>query len=59
MKVNIEINDDLMAKAKLVSNGLSEKLIVEKALRLFIAIETQKAIKKLYGKVEIDDNAYL
>jgi len=59
MKLNIEINDELMAKAKLVSDGLSEKAIIEKALQLFVTIGNQKAILKLYGKVKIDDSAYL
>ena len=59
MKLNIEIDDELMAKAKLVSDGLSEKTIIERALKLFVTVENQKAIEILYGKVEIDDSAYL
>jgi len=58
MRITIEIDDDLMAKAQLLNNGETKKAIVEKALRLYIAIETQKKLKDLYGKVKIDDIAF-
>ncbi|MDP9077413.1 MAG: hypothetical protein M3O71_08335 [Bacteroidota bacterium] len=59
MKLRIEIEEELMAKAKLLSDGLSEKEIIESALKLFVIVENQKKILELYGKIEIDESAYL
>jgi len=58
MRTNIEINDDLMAKAQKLSNIKTKKAIVEEALRLYITIENQKKLSELWGKIEIDDKAY-
>ena len=58
MRITIEIDDDLMAKAQLLNNGETKKATVEKALRLYIAIETQKKLRDLYGKIEVDDIAF-
>jgi Arc/MetJ family transcription regulator len=58
MRTNIEIDDILMAKAQKLSNIKTKKLIVEKALQLYITIENQKKLLELWGKVEIDDKAY-
>jgi Arc/MetJ family transcription regulator len=58
MRVNIEINDDLMAKAQQLSGMKSKNAMVEAALRLYVAIESQKKLSKLCGKIEIDDKAY-
>jgi Arc/MetJ family transcription regulator len=55
MRTNIEINDDLMAKAQKL--GKTKKAIVEEALQLYIIIENQKKLMELWGKVEIDDEA--
>jgi hypothetical protein len=43
MKINIEINDDLMAKAKELSGIQDESLLIEPALQLFVTIENQKS----------------
>lgn len=58
MRTNIEIDDDLMAKAIKSSNVKTKKAVVEEALRLYVTIENQKKLSELWGKVEIDDKAY-
>jgi len=58
MRTNIDINDDLMVKAQKLSNIKTKKLMVEKALEVFIALENQKKILELWGKVEMDNEAY-
>jgi Arc/MetJ family transcription regulator len=58
MRTNIEIDDDLMAKAQKISHVKTKKAIVEEALRLYITIENQRKLSELWGKVKIDDKAY-
>ncbi len=58
MKINIEINDDLIARAKKLSNIKNESVIIEKALQFYVIMETQSRLKDLYGKVELDDEAF-
>ena len=58
MRTNIDIDDDLMTKARKLSNIKTKKALVEEALRLYITIENQKKLIGLWGKVEIDDKAY-
>lgn len=58
MRTNIEIDDTLMAKAQKLSNIKTKKLIIEKALQLFVTIENQKKLLELWGKVDMDDKAY-
>ncbi len=58
MKISLEINDDLIPKAKEVSGIEDEKVLIEKALQLFIAVENGKRIRSLYGKVELDEEAF-
>jgi len=58
MKISIEIDNELMTKAKALSGIYDERIIVEKALQLFIEIESQKKLKDLYGKIELDEEAF-
>jgi Arc/MetJ family transcription regulator len=58
MKVNIEINDDLIKKAKNLSGITNESVLIEKTLQFYVAIESQKRLKDLYGKIELDDEAF-
>jgi Arc/MetJ family transcription regulator len=58
MRTNIDIDDDLMTKARKLSNIKTKKALVEEALRLYITIENQKKLIDLWGKVEVDDKAY-
>ena len=59
MRTNIEIDDTLMAKAQKLSHIKTKKAVVEEALRLYVTIENQKKLIDLWGKVEVDDKAYL
>ena len=58
MRTNIEIDDELMAKAQRISNIKTKKDVVNKALELLVTMENQKSLLSLWGKVEIDDEAY-
>jgi Arc/MetJ family transcription regulator len=58
MRTNIEIDDQLMAKAQKLTNIKTKKIIVDNALRLYVTVENQKKLIDLWGKIEIDDKAY-
>jgi Arc/MetJ family transcription regulator len=58
MRTNIEINDTLMEKAKQLSNLTTKKAIVEKALKTYVAIESQKKLLDYWGKIELDEKAF-
>ncbi len=58
MRTNIEIDDDLMAKALKVHNIKSKKQAVEKGLELLVQLENQKKLLDLRGKIKFDDEAY-
>ncbi|MES2378612.1 MAG: type II toxin-antitoxin system VapB family antitoxin [Bacteroidota bacterium] len=58
MRTNIEINDELMAKAQKLGNIKTKKAIVEEALRLYITIENQRGLATLRGKIKLDDIAF-
>jgi Arc/MetJ family transcription regulator len=58
MRTNIEIDDQLMAKAQKLTNIKTKKKLVDNALRLYVTIENQKKMLELWGKVEVDDKAY-
>ena len=52
MRTNIDIDDDLMAKAMAASEETTKKAVVESALRLMVRLKAQEGIKKLRGKVK-------
>ncbi|MDT3402725.1 type II toxin-antitoxin system VapB family antitoxin [Mucilaginibacter terrae] len=58
MRTNIDIDEKLLAKAQKLGNIKTKKLAVEKALELFVRLESQKRLLDLWGKVEIDDEVY-
>jgi len=58
MRTNIEIDDELMAKAQKIGNKKTKKATVEEALRLFITIENQRKLINLKGKIKLDDIAF-
>jgi Arc/MetJ family transcription regulator len=58
MRTNIEIDDQLMAKAQKLTNIKTKKILVDNALRLYVTIENQKKLLELWGKIEVDDKAY-
>lgn len=51
MRTNIDINDDLMAKALAVSDGATKKAVVEKGLELLVNLKGQEELRKLRGAV--------
>ena len=51
MRTNIEIDDDLMAKAMAATNGPTKKAVVEQGLQLLVSLKAQEGIKKLRGTV--------
>ncbi len=56
MRTNIEIDDDLMAKAQLASGHASKKATVEEALRLLVRAREQRDILALAGQVTWSDD---
>ena len=51
MRTNIEIDDDLMRAAMAATGASTKKAVIEEALRLFVAIKGQAAIRDLRGKI--------
>ncbi|HVW96604.1 MAG TPA: type II toxin-antitoxin system VapB family antitoxin [Mucilaginibacter sp.] len=58
MRTNIEIDDQLMAKAQKLTNIKTKKVLVNNALRLYVTVESQKKLAELWGNIEVDDRAY-
>ena len=54
MRTNIDIDDDLMAKAAEVSAAKTKKGVVEEALRLLVRMRAQEKLRKLFGKMPWD-----
>jgi Arc/MetJ family transcription regulator len=52
MRTNIEIDDELMYEAMKASGAKTKKAAVEQALRMFVRIKGQGAIRELFGKVK-------
>ena len=55
MRINLTINDELLAKAQSVSHISNKKILIETALRLLVTIESQKDLLNLWGKIEVDE----
>ena len=51
MRTNIDIDDDLMAKAMAVGDSRTKKGVVEEGLRLLVQVRNQKKILPLRGKL--------
>jgi hypothetical protein len=58
MKMKLDINDDLLERAKKLSGIEDENALINTALQLFVTMETQKKLMGLYGKIEMDDEAF-
>jgi Arc/MetJ family transcription regulator len=58
MRTNIEIDDQLMAKAQKLTNIKTKKILVDNALRLYVTVENQKKLIELWGNIQVDDKAY-
>jgi Arc/MetJ family transcription regulator len=52
MRTNIDIDDELMAKAMAATNAATKKATVEQALQLLIRLKAQEGVKKWFGKVQ-------
>jgi Arc/MetJ family transcription regulator len=52
MRTNIEIDDELMDEAMKASGAKTKRAAVEQALRMFVRIKGQGAIRELFGKVK-------
>ena len=50
MRTNIDIDDELMAKAQKASGHATKKQTVEEALRLMIRLRAQEEVKAAFGK---------
>lgn len=59
MRTNIEIDDELLAKVQKATKIKTKKALVEKGLQLLLSMENQKDLINLWGKIEVDDKAYL
>jgi Arc/MetJ family transcription regulator len=55
MRTNIEINDEMMKQAFLVSDLKTKREVVEQALAEFIQNRTRKNLSDLRGKIHFAD----
>jgi Arc/MetJ family transcription regulator len=51
MRTNIDIDDELMAKAMAASEATTKKAVVEQGLQLLVRLKAQEEILKWFGKV--------
>lgn len=58
MRTNIEIDDALMEKALKAGKAKTKKQVVEEALELYVRMQNQEKLLNLWGKIEVDDEAY-
>ncbi len=56
MRMNIEIDDKLMAQAMRASGAATKKAVVEEALRMLVRTKSQASIRSLRGKVKWEGN---
>ncbi len=59
MRTNIEIDDQLMAKAMRASRKGTKRAVVEEALQLLVRTHQQGRIRRWRGKVRFDSNEAL
>ena len=51
MRTNIEIDDELMAKAIAATGAKTKKAVVEEGLKLLVRLKGQEKLRDLRGKV--------
>lgn len=56
MPTNLAIEDNLIIEAKKIGNHKTKKSAVTEALKEYIRRRKQSEIKKMFGRVEIDDD---
>jgi Arc/MetJ family transcription regulator len=52
MRTNIDIDDELMAKAMAASEARTKKAVVEQGLQLLVRLKAQEGILKWFGKIQ-------
>jgi Arc/MetJ family transcription regulator len=57
VKTTIEIDGQLMAQAQRLSNTKDKSVVVDKALRLYVTVESQNRLLELWGKIGFDDTS--
>ncbi|WP_408733648.1 type II toxin-antitoxin system VapB family antitoxin [Mucilaginibacter sp.] len=55
MRINIDIDDKLMAQAQKLTNIKNKKVLVDNALRLYVTVENQKKLISLWGRIKVDE----
>lgn len=55
-RTNIELDDQLLEKAKKYTVKKTKKAVVEEALEFYIKMHNQADLMKLFGKVEWEGN---
>ena len=58
MKLSLNIDSKLMADAKKITGIQDESILIEKALELLIAVESQKGLIALKGRAKNVNNVY-
>jgi len=58
MKINIVLDDELIAKAQRLTGIKNTQILVDNSLRFFVSLENQKKLIELWGKVKVDDKLY-
>ena len=58
MRTTIEIDDQLMVKSRQLTNIKTKRILVDNALRLYVTVENQRQLLALWGKIELDEEAY-
>ena len=56
MRTTIDIDDRLMATAQQLTKIKNKKVLIDKALRLYVTVKNQAKLRTLWGKVEIDED---
>lgn len=56
MRTNIDIDNNLMQKARKINKLKTKKEIVDIALRTYIKVNQRKELLKLFGKVKWEGN---
>ena len=51
MRTNIDIDDELMARAMAATNGPTKKAVVERGLELLVSLKAQEELRQLRGTV--------
>jgi len=52
MRTNIDIDDELLAKAMAASEARTKKAVVEQGLQLLVRLKAQEGILKWFGKIQ-------